>query len=147
MDNDGKTIVTDLTAIKKSEKEKLYRDAANNLVWLIDHGMTKEEILRFLFKDDKNVNLKEVAIFARAIDTAIIISKKDELYKNNRELYYTLLDLQATVKDYYDKLVEAQKFVYKGKDGKDYRSSKAVDQANEDYKNQMYTENEVSKHI
>lgn len=153
MNDNEKAVVTDLTEIKKKEKRRIEREInetaleiALNLIEMAKRGLTAEEILKILLNGIKVLSIKEIEIYRQIVDKSIIYAKQDELYKNNRELYNTLLDLQTAVKDYYDKLVEAQKFSYKGKDGKDYSDRTTVDIMDGDYKNQLYTENQ-SKHM
>ena len=134
-ENKEKIIITDLTAIKKSEEEEIYRGAAEGLLKLIEYGKTPDEILQIIFKSETVVSMKDIEIMREIVETAFRIANK----KKGNEFHAALTELLAIID-------EKQKFLYKGKDGKDYINSSTVDIMDEDYKNQLYTENQ-SKHM
>lgn len=135
-DDDKKIVITNLTKIKRDEEEQLYRDAARSLLKMVEHGLSADEMLRIVVGNDKVVDMRKVAFLKEIINIAIRVSNKSKA----NDIIVTLQELLA-------KIDEQQKFLYKGKDGKDYQTSAAVKQADEQYKSQIYIEKETSKHM
>lgn len=139
MDENKQTHITNLSSYTSKEKEQFLRDVVVSLLNFVEQGKSREEIFQILyevfFKDNDVVDMEMISQLKRIIDKAFIVKSKA---KGN--------DFHVALQDLLNKLDEAQKFLYKGKDGKDYSDRTTVDIMDEDYKNQLYTENQ-SKHM
>ena len=103
--------------------------------WVIA-GYTKGQISEFFHKRheagaDENVPVEAITILNdvtdRLIDTAIYLHAKN--------------NLQPEIKKIYQQLDDEKNLSYIGKDGRDYYSKEALEEANKQYMDQMYSEN------
>ncbi len=106
---------------------------------LVKEGYTKGQISEYFHKRHESViesiGASDLAEFVtklndivdRLIDAAILVHAKN--------------NLQPEIREFYQQMADEKKLAYIGKDGRDYYSREALEEANKQYRDQMYTEN------
>lgn len=103
---------------------------------LISHGYSKEQIIEYFKKvgelsreegESTDLISEKIDLISRAVDGAMHIVQKRTL--------------QPEIKRLYQQIVAEKNLAYIGKDGQDYYSREALEEANKQYMDQMYTEN------
>lgn len=112
---------------------------AKRISSLVKEGYTKGQISEYFHKKHESasevVGAAEVVEFVtklndiidRMIDTAIFVHAKN--------------NLQPEIRKFYQQMDDEKNLSYIGKDGRDYYSREALEEANKQYMDQMYTEN------
>lgn len=103
---------------------------------LVSQGYTKGQIIEYL---------KKVGEFTREEgETTDLISKNIDLISGAVESAIHMVQkrtLQPEIRRLYQQMVDEKNLAYIGKDGRDYYSREALEEANNQYMDQMYTEN------
>ena len=103
---------------------------------LVIQGYTKGQIIEYL---------KKVGEFTREEgETTDLISKNIDLISGAVESAIHIVHkrtLQHEIRRLYQQIVDEKNLAYIGKDGRDYYSREALEEANNQYMDQMYTEN------
>lgn len=103
---------------------------------LVIQGYTKGQIIEYL---------KKVGEFTREEgETTDLISKNIDLISGAVESAIHIVHkrtLQPEIRRLYQQMVDEKNLAYIGKDGRDYYSREALEEANNQYMDQMYTEN------
>ena len=129
MDNKEKAIITDLSQLRKKEEDRPYLRFAKLIFEQINQGKTRDEVLRMILKANEGLKAdpREMKYFTDMVDIVF----KWYYQKEEKEFKITLEDL-------IEEMDKNQKYLYKGKDGKDYATRAELDEANENYKNQKF---------
>lgn len=118
------------------EFRKMMDTMAGKIYDLASKGYSKEQILEYLTKigelsreegETTDLISKNIDILGRAVDAAIGGIQRQTIQPEMRRLY--------------QQMVDEKNLSYIGKDGRDYYSREALESANQDYMDQMYTEN------
>ncbi len=103
---------------------------------LVIQGYTKGQIIEYL---------KKVGEFTREEgETTDLISKNIDLISGAVESAIHIVHkrtLQPEIRRLYQQMADEKNLAYIGKDGRDYYSREALEEANNQYMDQMYTEN------
>lgn len=109
---------------------------AKRIFELVNHGCTKEQIIEYFKKvgelsrekgETTDLVLEKMDLISVVVEKAIYLVQKRALQPEIRRLYQYLVD--------------EKNLTYIGKDGRDYYSREALEEANKQYMDQMYTEN------
>ena len=124
--NKEKAIVTDLSIIRKLEENKPYLNFAESIIRQINEGKSKDEVLHMILaaKGGLVADQREMKFFTDMVDIVF-----RWYYKNKGN------ESQAALVELIEEMDENQKYLYKGKDGKDYATRAELEAANEEYKN------------
>lgn len=114
---------------------KMINSMAKRIFELVNEGYSKGQILDYLLKigelsredGEPNFISDHIDTVSRAVDEAILIIQSRSLQPEIRRLY--------------QQMVDEKNLSYIGKDGRDYYSREALESANQDYMDQMCTEN------
>lgn len=118
------------------EFRKMIDTMAARIYDLASKGYSKEQILKYLRKigelsreegETTDLISKNIDILSRAVDAAIVGIQRQTIQPEIRRLY--------------QQMVDEKNLSYIGKDGRDYYSREALESANQDYMDQMFTEN------
>ncbi len=125
MKNEEKAVVTDLSQIIKEEENKPYLDFAKLIIEEIKQGKTKDEILQRILnaRGGLEADQREMKYFTDMVDIVY------EWYSKNSGN-----EFQTAVRELLTSMEENQKYLYKGKDGKDYATRTELEAANEMYR-------------
>lgn len=109
---------------------------AKRIFELVSQGYTKGQIIEYL---------KKVGEFTREEgETTDLISKNIDLISGAVESAIYMVQkrtLQPEIRRLYQQMVDEKNLAYIGKDRRDYYSREALEEANNQYMDQMYTEN------
>ena len=109
---------------------------AKRIVELASHGYSKGQIIEYLKKvgelsreegESTDLISEKMDLISGAVDEAILIVQKRTL--------------QPEIKRLYQQMVDENNLAYIGKDGRDYYSREILEEANNQYMDQMYTKN------
>ena len=130
--NEEKAVITDLSEVRKQKENQAYLKFAEFIVKQIDEGKTKEDILHMILKINGGLKAdpREMQYFSDLVD---IVFRWH--YKNKGK------EFQTPIRELLDQMIDNQKYLYKGKDGKKYATRADLNAADENYKNQMYRKN------
>ena len=132
MNDEEKTIITDLSQVRKLEENKPYLNFAESIIKEIKRGKTRDEVVHMILaaRGGLVADPREMKYFTDMVDIVYRWYYKSE----GKEFHEAVSELL-------DKMDENQKYLYKGKNGKDYATRAELEAANEEYKNQMYEKN------
>ena len=124
--NKEKATVTDLSIIRKLEENKPYLDFAESIIRQIKDGKSKDEVLHMILaaKGGLVADQREMKFFTDMVDIVF-----RWYYKNKGN------ESQVALVELVEEMDKNQKYLYKGKDGKDYATRAELEAANEEYKN------------
>ena len=130
--NEERTVITDLSQLRKIEENEPYLKFAESIIKEIEQGKTRDEVVHMILaaRGGLTADPREMKYFTDAVD---IVYRW--YYKNKGKEFH------KAVSELLDKMDENQKYLYKGKDGKDYATRAELEAANEQYNNQMYKHN------
>lgn len=134
--NNEETIITDLFSIRMQEENQPYLKFAELILKQIKMGKTKDEIIHKILETRGGLEAdpREIKYFTDMVD---IVFKWHN--KNNSK------EFQEAIKELLIEMDKNDKYLYIGKDGKNYATRADLDEANEIYVNQSYKNNSNRK--
>lgn len=124
--NKEKALITDLSQLRKQEEKEPFLIFAETIIKQIKLGKNRDEILHMILKADGGLEAdpREMKYFTDLVD---IVYKW--YYENDGK------EFQDTVKELLEEMDANQKYLYNGKNGKNYATRASLDEADKDYMN------------
>ncbi len=121
----------------QNEDKKLVNDIAIQVLELSTNGYSKEQIFDYFVNELEKYNIDIEKNQLGKLIATIIVTLSDAIDKVNLESIG--LELKKVMKQMLKEEVERKYYSYIGKDGKDYYSKDALDFANQEYMDRMYS--------
>ncbi len=121
----------------QNEDKKLVNDIAIQVLELSTNGYSKEQIFDYFVNELEKYNIDIEKNQLGELLATIIATLSDAIDKVNLESIG--LELKKVMKQMLKEEVERKYYSYIGKDGKDYYSKDALDFANQEYMDRMYS--------
>jgi len=134
--NNEETIITDLFSIRMQEENQPYLKFAELILKQIKMGKTKEEIIHKILETRGGLEAdpREIKYFTDMVDIVFKWHNKNKSKEFQKAVNELLIEMDKN-----------DKYLYTGKDGKNYATRTALNEANEIYVNQSYKNNSNRK--
>ncbi|MBE6158280.1 MAG: hypothetical protein E7159_00420 [Firmicutes bacterium] len=121
----------------QNEDKKLVNDIAIQVLELLTNGYSKEQIFDYFVNELEKYNIDIEKNQLGKLIATITVTLSDAIDKVNLESIG--LELKKVMKQMLKEEAERKYYSYIGKDGKDYYTKDALDFANQEYMDRMYS--------